>query len=282
MLEHRRCRIEFLSQLVLTDCNELFRSHEGRLHLAELFLIDGVHSGEVVDVLFPENNIMVGEILKSPSRVLEDQHAVVPSDGEVLIQAVQFVSLEGKVIAREELTGEPEVDLGDKHDTSIVKASMVHLDIVAIDKEFLVLDLRPLLTPVEQCCIAVPPPNLFTEAVLCNLSCRQEDVSVRVVLFHVDVNIRDHALIDKVCFREFPDELDVLVKGELSREGKFYLSRELGVAASLGMLHFVPKGRAISETVRCMLGQKDLRVGEVLLPGIVERKSLMLIIDVRA
>ena len=138
------------------------------------------------------------------------------------------------------------MDLGDKLDAPVGEASVVHLDVVAMDKQFLVLEFRPLLTPVEQFGVGVPGPDLFAEAVFRNLSCRQEDVGVGVVLLRVDVDIRDHARDRRswLCTNSRTSSMFCL-RVSSAGEGKFDFSRELGVVASLDLLYFVPEGRAV-------------------------------------
>jgi len=59
-------------------------------------------------------------------------------------------------------------------------------------------------------------------------------------------------------------------------------SGELGITAPLDLLDFVPEGRAVGKTIGRIFREKDLRVGKVLLPGIVEGEPLALVLDARS
>ena len=132
--------------------------------------------------------------------------------------------------------------LRDELDSSVLEAPVIHLDVMTGGEQFLVLEVRPLLTPVLQLRVGIPGPDLFAEPLFRNLSGCQEDVSMGITFLCVDVNVCDHTVINKVLCDEFPDELFVLLKSEFGWEGEFYFSRELGVFATLDSLYLVPEG----------------------------------------
>ena len=67
------------------------------------------------------------------------ESSFLPADVEVLSQPVILPHLEGQIITGQELEGEPEVCLGNELDAPVLKAPVVHLDVVTRGKQFLIL-----------------------------------------------------------------------------------------------------------------------------------------------
>ena len=108
----------------------------------------------------------------------------------------------------------------------------------------------------------VPVSGLLPEGPVFEGPEGQEDVGVGVPRIGVNGEVRDHPQGDTLPPHPPLDQVDLLLKGQLHREGQLEFPGELGVLSFLGGFHGVPKRLPLQDPGGGGLGREDGGVGD--------------------
>jgi hypothetical protein len=89
----------------------------------------------------------------------------------------------------------------------------------------------------------------------------------------VNTDIGHHSFADELVLDEGPDQLDLLLLGQLPWEGNFDLAGELRIPALLRPLDHVPERLSIERPRRGVVGSDYFLVDDI---GLVEREPFAL------
>jgi hypothetical protein len=123
----------------------------------------------------------------------------------------------------------------------------------------LVGELSPAFAPALDHHGAVPVPHFLAKALFVHRAHGQHDMGMRsghAVLGYVPMHIEigDHAPIHQFGANEVSGQFDALRLTQLSRDGEFYLARQLGIFADFERLDIVPQPFAVAHSLRAFSG----------------------------
>src|SRR3569833_2796281 len=97
---------------------------------------------------------------------------------------------------------------------------MIDAEVEACQRQVLVLDLRPFLPPLLKLTVLVPVPSFGGETFRGDSAGAQQDVAVGIVwIVQVQGDVRDHASRDNRVAGKVAQQSDLLVWGQLDRQG---------------------------------------------------------------
>jgi len=167
--------------------------------------------------------------------------------------------------------GRTDLALRLQRDALCLQAAMINARVDVELGKALVGELGPAPPPALHHLRAVPVAHFPAKAVLVDGAHGQHDMGMgfgHAVLGHVpmDIEIGDHAPIDKLAPNEVAGQFDTLSLAHLARDGEFDLAGKLGILADLERLDIIPQPFAVAPCVRRIprrhhLGMDDAALG---------------------
>ena len=222
---------------------------------------------ELGEVTGGEGCLTVGDAVQGDIGIGEDLLAIGPGNVEML-----FEPLAGLPLLHHARGGRADLVLGLKFDALFFQAAMIDACIAIESGQALVHMLRPGLAPMAEQLRAVPVADLGAKAILRHLAQAQHHMGMGLGFaigadIPMDIEISDHALIDKLALDEVARQGDALSLGHFAGNGELDFARQLRVLADLGRLDIIPQLFAILPLVRRAIGQHHFAVDDAGLVG---------------
>jgi len=232
-LDHLARGEPFLAAPVLAERNQIGRAAHRAHHLVELIPPVTVAVNEAREITGGEGRLLVRDRIERDGRAGNDPRTIALGNGAVLFDPFRL-----KPAPLHARGGGPDLVLWLKIDALRFQAAMIDARINIELGEAFIDVLGPALAPLLDQLGAVPVAHLRAEAVGIDLAHGEHHVRVRLgesigADVPMDIEIGDHAAIDKLAFDELARQPDAFCLIELARDCKFDLARELRVLALL-------------------------------------------------
>ena len=83
----------------------------------------------------------------------------------------------------------------------------------------------------------------------------------------MDIEVSDHAIINKFCLHEIAGKRDALLLVQLARNGELDFAGKLRVLAQFSCFDLVPQSRTVAHSFGCAFGQQHFGMHDARLVG---------------